>query len=351
MSDFQIQKIFKRDQVKLKKVEDLLQNNGIKLDGNLDYICGIFDEDNELLATGSCFENTLRCVAVRNDLQGQGLLNQIVTHLLQIQQERGNFPVFVYTKVQTQAFFKDLGFFPIANVKDKLVFMENRKAAFAKYLSQLSRETNPTLFNTRAAIIMNANPFTLGHRYLIERACQEVDWVDLFIVSEEASLIPFNVRKQLIQAGTADLKNLSFHHTGDYLISKSTFPSYFLKDEDEVIQTQAQLDIEIFKKIAHQIGITHRYLGEEPYSRVTEIYNQLMKSSLELADIQVNIIPRLKANHQYISASLVRQALKEDKLEEIKEFLPFSTYNYFKSNSEAPKIIQKIKSATNVIHY
>jgi len=87
----------------------LLTAEGIRRDGNLDYTCGLFDDDYELIGTGSCFGNTLRCMAVSRDHQGEGLLAQIITHLMDVQFTRGNPHLFVYTKCDSEKFFKDLG--------------------------------------------------------------------------------------------------------------------------------------------------------------------------------------------------------------------------------------------------
>ena len=131
-----------------------------------------------------------------------------------------------------------------------------------------------------AALVMNANPFTLGHLYLTERASAENDTVHLFMVSEDASLIPFKVRRRLITEGTSHLDNIIYHDSGPYIISSATFPSYFQKDMDAVIESHAKLDLVIFTKIAHALGIGRRYVGEEPHSRVTGIYNQIMEKEL-----------------------------------------------------------------------
>ena len=65
--------------------------------------------------------------------------------------------------------------------------------------------------NKIAAIVMNANPFTLGHLHLVEKASKENDILHLFIVSEDKSIIPFNERKQLIMEGTSHLKNIIYY--------------------------------------------------------------------------------------------------------------------------------------------
>ena len=128
---------------------------------------------------------------------------------------------------------------------------------------------------------MNANPFTLGHLYLTERASAENDTVHLFMVSEDASLIPFKVRRRLITEGTSHLDNIIYHDSGPYIISSATVPSYFQKDMDAVIESHAKLDLVIFTKIAHALGIGRRYVGEEPHSRATGIYNQIMEKSCQ----------------------------------------------------------------------
>ncbi len=122
----------------------------------------MFDEDYQIIATGSCFANTLRCFAVSSAHQGEGLLNQIITHLIDIQYSRGNLHLFLYTKINSAKFFRDLGFYEIARVDHTLVFMENRRDGFEKYLASLAKTKTGGL---SAALVMNANPFTLGHQY------------------------------------------------------------------------------------------------------------------------------------------------------------------------------------------
>lgn len=154
----------------LSQVDQLLQKEGIRRDGNLDYICGMYDEDYNLVATGSCFHNTIRCLAVSHTRQGEGLLNQIVSHLMEVQAQRGNYHVFLYTKPSSAKFFGDLVFYEIARVEGKLVFMENRRRGFSDFCNALTPRNGA---GKTAAIVMNANPFTRGHRYLVEQAAKE----------------------------------------------------------------------------------------------------------------------------------------------------------------------------------
>ena len=305
---YTISQVYPGDQRALAKVDALLKEEGIERDGNLDYIAAMYDEDYNIIATGSCFLNTLRCFAVSHAHQGEGLLNQIITHLIEVQYERGNLHLFLYTKTTSAKFFGDLGFYEIARVDGTLVFMENRRDGFKSYLRRLEKTRTD---GKSGALVMNANPFTLGHQYLVEQAAAACDTLHLFIVSEDASLIPFSVRKKLVAEGTAHFPNVVLHDSGPYIISSATFPSYFLKDKEAVICGQARLDIEVFKRIAATLNISVRYVGEEPTSQVTGLYNSIMASELPRAGIDCRIIPRKAVDGRPISASTVRKALQD----------------------------------------
>ena len=120
------------------QVDALLEREGIRRDGNLDYTCGIFDDDWELIATGSCFGSTIRCLAVSGSHRGEGLLNQIVSHLVEVQLARGSTHLFLYTKPDSAQYLSDLGFYEIARVPGSLVFMENRRGGFERYCAALA---------------------------------------------------------------------------------------------------------------------------------------------------------------------------------------------------------------------
>ena len=340
-----ISKIYPNDKRSLRLIDELLAKEEIRKDKNLDYTCAMFDDDMNIVATGSCFKNTLRCLAVDNSHQGEGLMNQIVTHLVDYEFSRGLTHLFLYTKNKSMKFFRDLGFFEIVNIENQIVFMENKRTGFSDYLDNLKK-----VGKNIASLIMNANPFTLGHQYLVEKASIENDILHLFIVSDDSSLVPFEVRKKLVIEGTKYLKNICYHETGDYIISSATFPSYFQKDEVAVIESQANLDIEIFTKIAKVLNINRRYVGEEPNSLVTNIYNQTMLKKLPENNIEYVVVPRKKYSDNIISASTVRQIIKNGNLEDLKNLVPETTYNYFLSD-EAKTVIDKIRSQDNVIHY
>ena len=351
MSDYYISQIAHTDKTAIQNVTALLQAEGSRLDANLDYTCGMYDEEMNIIATGSCFSNTLRCLAVSSDHQGEGLMNQIISHLIEVQFERGNTHLFLYTKCSSAKFFGDLGFYEIARIDGQIVFMENRRTGFKNYLKKLENPQNAFTTDRKiASLVMNANPFTLGHQYLVEKAARENDLLHLFIVSEDTSLVPFKVRKKLIMEGTAQLDNICYHDSCPYIISNATFPSYFQKDENAVIESHALLDLTVFTEIARTLGISRRYVGEEPNSLVTGIYNQIMSEKLPENDIECVIVPRKTDGEKAISASTVRQAIKDNDMDTLKKLVPESTLRYFES-VEANEVIARIRNEENVVHY
>ncbi len=335
-----------RDTRAQAQVDRLLEQEGIRRDANLDYTCGVF-ADGELIATGSSFQNTLRCLAVSSAHRGEGLMNEVVSHLMERQVDLGNSHVFLYTKAKNDRIFMDLGFYEIARVDGELVFLENRRDGFERYLRRLEKTRRE---GRCAAVVMNANPFTLGHRCLVERAARENDFVHLFLLSEEAGPIPFAVRKRLVREGTQDLGNVILHDSGPYIISSATFPSYFLRDEDAAILAHAKLDLAVFGKIAARLNISSRYVGEEKSSHVTALYNETMAERLPGMGLAFREIPRLGVGGETVSASTVRQAIHDGCLEQYRQLLPETSYRFFMSE-EAVDVVSAIRAMADPRHY
>lgn len=342
------------------EVDTLLEREGIHRDQHLDYTAAMLDEDYHVIATGSLFGNTLRCMAVSSDHQGESLMNAIVSHLVEVQYSRGNYHLFLYTKCDSARFFGNLGFYEITCVpEENIVFMENKRTGFQDYLAALQRETQQAEIHGQAAlnqsgrvgaIVMNANPFTLGHRYLVEQARAACGVLHLFMVSEDVSLVPFSVRKKLIMEGTKDIPGIVYHEAGSYIISSATFPAYFQKGDNAVIRSQAGIDANIFTQIAAALGITDRFVGDEPTSVVTGIYNEILSTALPEAGVACHIIPRKEADGKAISASTVRSCIHDGHLEDIRGLVPETTYRYFTSPEAAP-VIGRIQAAEEVVHY
>ena len=341
----QLEQIKDNDRLAVAMQRKLLLSEGIEKDPHSDYSAGIFDADGTLIATGSCYENTLRCLAVSSAHRGEGLMTVLISHLLSVQAERGNRHVFLYTKPEAAPQFSDLGFSEIVRTGD-VVFMENAKNGFETWLAGLKKTVRPGA----AAVVMNANPFTLGHRKLLETAAKENDEVLLFLLEENAGPIPYEVRKKLVEEGTRDLLNVRLIPSASYIVSHATFPSYFLKSEEKVIRAHVTLDLAVFRRIAASLDISLRYVGEEPFSRVTRVYHEMMAELLPESGVECRIIPRFKVNGQTVSASLVREAIHDGRLSDVRGMLPESTYRYFTSEEALP-VIEAIRSEKDVRHY
>ena len=343
---YEIREITCRDKEALLQVRSLLASEGLTVDAHLDYTCGLFDEQDTLIATGSCFASTLRCFAVARDHQGEGLLNEVVTHLMDVQAARGNFHLFVYTKPRSARFFESLGFSEITHLDGTLVFLENRKHGFSDYCKSLGATDS----GDAAAIVVNANPFTLGHRYLVEQAAGQYGTVHLFVLSEDRSFFPAAVRYRLVREGTADIPGVVLHETQDYLISAATFPGYFLKGSEAAAQAGARLDAAVFARIAEHLGIQARFVGDEPSSAVTRLYNEVLATELPKAGVSCVIVPRLEKDGQIVSASTVRQLIHDSRLDDVCALVPPSTWNYIIS-PDAADVIRAIRDADEVRHF
>lgn len=347
MDDYMAVALRPNDKRAQAQMDALLEQEGISRDHNLTYSAGIFDESGLMVATGSLFENTLRCLAVDSAHRGEGLMAVIVSHLIQVQMDRGITHLFLYTKPESAKYLAPLGFTEIARVPNRLVFMENRRDGFARYLAGLSSCSGNT---PGAALVMNANPFTLGHAHLLQRAAQENDRVVLFVLSEDKSLVPYRDRLAMVRLAAAQYPNVHVVSSGSYMISAATFPSYFLKDDDLVTRTHATLDATLFTRIAASLNLTRRYVGEEPFSHTTCLYNDALQAVLPASGIELIVVPRAQAAGQAISASHVRQLIHDGQLEAIQSLVPPTTYQYLTS-PDGREAIRRIQEASEVIHH
>ncbi len=203
-----------------------------------------------------------------------------------------------------------------------------------KYLDSLEKYKDSNTSNKKiGSIVMNCNPFTLGHRYLIEKASSMVDKLYIFVVEEDKSFFPFKDRIELVKKGTKDLNNVTVLPSGKYIISLLTLPGYFNKDSKTVDTIDASKDLNIFSKyIAPTLGINIRFAGTEPLDKFTCEYNKSMQKELPKSNIEFCEIERKTVDNNVISASKVRQLLKEQKFDELKKYVPETTYNYLVKN-------------------
>ena len=289
------------------KVEKFLNDNDLRLDG-VDYYAGVFliGEDDILLGGGGLQGNVIKCIAIADDLRETGMGTKLISHLYLQAINNGEDTVRVFTKPENKEIFTSLGFKLLAT-SDKAILLENGNGLkhYCDYLASLRRE------GENGAIVMNANPFTLGHRYLIETAAKEVNNLYIIVVKENRSLFSYNDRKQMITKGTEDLKNVIICEGSDYQISNTTFPTYFLKEITDATDTQITLDLDLFSKhIAPALNIKKRFIGTEPKDILTNRYNYLIKSILPEKCIEVVEVDRLQnKSNVIISATTVRECL------------------------------------------
>lgn len=196
----------------------------------------------------------------------------------------------------------------------------------AMYMERYFESFNPFIYNKVGSVVMNCNPFTYGHRYLIDQALEKVDFLIIFVVEEEGSLFSFKERFAMVNEGTADLNNVMVVPSGQFILSKTTFPEYFIKAADKYLVENIKNDIKIFaEKIAGCLNIRYRFVGEEPEDIVTNEYNMAMKEILPEYGIELVEIARKESDGQYISATYVRKCLEEYNLEKLRKLVPVST--------------------------
>ena len=315
----------------LEQLCAFLASNGLTYDERVTYsLCLV--EDERIAAAGSLDGNVLKCIAVSKDFQEAGLAAQIISGLVSEAARNGIFHLFIFTKPQNESLFASLGFYAIAKTGDVLL-MENKKNGVHDFVSALSDTTKKLMAGISegktGAIVMNCNPFTRGHQYLIETAAQQCACLHVFVVSENKSAFPAGARYALVKAGTAHVANALVHPTGPYLISSATFPDYFFKDSVSPAAVNTELDLVIFaERFALPLGITRRFVGTEPFDQVTAAYNSQMKRVLPRYGIEVVEIERLAQNAKPVSASSVRELLAAGKMEEIRELVPPATFEF-----------------------
>lgn len=309
----------------LTQWEALLNHAGLEPDSNSDSTVLIYDDDGALVAAGSRLENLLKCIAVDEAHQGEGLTATLLTHLRQDAFQAGYSHLFLYTKPQNRYMFSSLFFYPVAETSQVLL-MESKQQGIQDFLASLPVKEHK---GTVGAVVMNCNPFTKGHRYLIETASNECDHLYIFVLSEDKSEFSAADRLEMVKRGTADLPNVTILPTGPYLISSATFPTYFLKDRENAQTIQCVLDIEIFcNYYAPKFGITRRYVGTEPLSPMTAQYNDALAQHLPQKGIELRQIPRLEQAGIPVSASNVRKLLNDKNFEALRELVPQTTYTY-----------------------
>lgn len=222
----------------------------------------------------------------------------------------------------------------MAEVTQKVLpFEADTYQELSDYKKALADWYHQTFSVTMGSVVMNCNPFTLGHRYLVEKALTQCDFLIIFVVQEDKSRFPFADRLRMVKEGVADLKNVAVFPSGRFVLSSLTFSEYFNKSElqDRIIDTS--LDVTVFaREIAPCLHITKRFAGEEPFDAVTRQYNETMHRILPEYGIEFVEISRTTdaKGETIISASRVRELLEKKDYDSIRTLVPESTLWYLK---------------------
>ena len=342
-----------------QRIEAFLKRNGLRFD-DMHYYAAITDDDGEMIAGGGLKGNVIKCVAVDDAHKGEAIANTLISHLIAHANEEGHSNVMLFTKPKNRQLFESLSFRLLAEAPEAVlmetgigglgdtvealkkikeegeVCKENNQECKKEEKTNLNITTpqhlnssTPQPLNTttplRGVVVMNCNPFTLGHRYLIEQAAKQVERLFVMVVREDCSLFAYAERKAMVEQGVAHLKNVTVIDGSEYAISQATFPTYFLKRLDDAADTQMLLDLDLFRRhIAPALGTTVRFVGTEPIDQLTRRYNQLMHEVL--ADVRETA--RLEKEDNAVSASRVRKAMEQGDMSTIRQLVPPTTIPY-----------------------
>ena len=338
-------------------IEAFLKRNALRID-DMNYYAAVLDDDGEMIAGGGLKDDVIKCVAVDDAHKGEAIANTLVSHLISHANQEGYGCIKLFTKPKNRQLFESLSFRLLAeapeailmetgiggisNTVEALKKIKEESEKYKEYNKECKEDSkkckeNTSYLNTSTpqhlnttmqptgCIVMNCNPFTLGHRYLIEQAAKQVERLYVMVVREDCSLFAYTERKAMVEQGVADIENVNVIDGSDYAISRATFPTYFLKRLDDAADTQMLLDLDLFRRhIAPALGATVRFVGTEPTDQLTRRYNQLMHEVLK----DVREINRLEKDSNAVSASRVRKAMEEGDMNTIRQLVPLTTLPY-----------------------
>lgn len=332
-----------------RQIEMFLHTNGLRYD-DVDYYAAIVDESSdEMIAGGGLKGSVIKCVAVADGHKGEAVANVIVSHLIAKANAEGCQCVKLYTKPDNRQLFESLSFRLIAE-SPNAILMETGVGGIEKYSEELRvkseelgvkseelrvkseelKNDESVVLNARkpiGAIVMNANPFTLGHRFLVEQSSELVERLYVVVVREDCSMFSYNERKAMVSQGVRDIGNVVVVDGSDYAVSAATFPTYFLKQLSDATDTQIILDLDLYRRrIAPALGATIRFFGSEPTDPLTRRYNELMHQ--QLGEEHVHEIQRKQQEGSAISASRVRKAMMEGCIWDAIQLVPPTTIPY-----------------------
>jgi [citrate (pro-3S)-lyase] ligase len=316
-----------------------IEAQGLTFEETYDNLVGVF-EGESVIATGARDGFVLKMLAIDPACQGGALLGLLVTELLRLGRAAGHEVFWVFTRPASAPSFEQLNFRLL--VADGPVALLEFGGGLERYLAAHEALRRP---GRNAAVVANANPFTLGHLFLVESAARMADTLYLFIVREDRSVFPFEVRYRVVAESTRHLANVVLLDTSRYAVSAGTFPSYFLKRDDEMARAQMRVDARLFaQRLAPPFGIVRRVVGHEPYCPATASYNRTMKDVLPEHGIELVEIQRAGDATGFISATRVRECFAAGDLAVVRSMVPPPTLAFLES-PEGAALAEQLRRA------
>ena len=235
----------------------------------------------------------------------------------------------IVNRMYSKKIYEEIKPYVKGTVKEISIKQANEGIIANIYLNKYFSEFKGDRYKSVGSIVMNANPFTRGHKYLVEEALKKVDFLIVFVVSEDKSFFSFSERFAIVKENLKSYENVMVVPSGDIIASNNTFPEYFFKIIDDNTEYNIRRDFELFAKyIAPELNITKRFVGTEPSDSLTNMYNKIMLEILPKNNIDVCVIKRRENAGGIVSASVVRNMIKENNYFQLKEYITVMTYRF-----------------------
>lgn len=311
-----------------ERITAFLQEFGLKYENNTDRTL-YMEDGGKIVATVSACNYIIKCLAVNSDFRSENLAAKLVGEMIKRFHADGIFHYHVFTKPEYKEVFSSLGFRPLIQT-DKVTVLEGGEGSIYETVQAMKVQMKYTFGadsvergSDIGCVIINGNPFTNGHLKLVEYAAARHKHVLVFVLEEEGSYFTFKERYTFAYLALKPYSNVLVIPSSKYIISKATFPDYFLKTVDDSTAEYAKYDALIFLNyFIPLLNIRKRYVGGET-SDYMRIYNQTLS---EVLGEKLETVERFKEDGEVISASKFRELIKDGKKAEAFKFIPRTNY-------------------------
>lgn len=314
-----------------ERISEFLEGLGLKYEQNIDRTIYV-EENGEIAATVSASGYILKCLAVNPDCRNENYAAVLVGEMIKILHAAGYYHYHVFTKSEYRDVFTGLGFTPLV-VSDKVAVLEGGEGGIDDAINKMRVQMKFSLGlenvgeDDIACVVLNGNPFTDGHLKLVEYAAAEHKHALVFVLEEDGSYFTFRERYAMAYLALKPYENVLVLPSSRYIVSKATFPGYFLKSADEVASEYARYDAMIFAQyFIPRLGIVKRYVGSETTDYM-KIYNRMLGEALK---DKLEVVPRFEADGGVISAAKVRSLIESGKVDEALSYVPRSIHAVLK---------------------